>query len=62
MRKLIGRYEELARVSGTRSGSKLLATLKDHAQELANTSLLDRIQELKVVSELLPAYEYHCRK
>ena len=36
--------------------------LEIHAPELSNTSIVDRIQELKVASELLPEYEYHCRK
>ena len=44
VRKLLGRYEELARVCGQLVGGRLLSALKDHAQELSNTSLLDRIQ------------------
>ena len=62
MRKLLCRSEELARVVGSLSDGELLGALKAHAQELANTSLLGRTQELKVARELLPEYEYHCRK
>ena len=53
-RSLLGRYEELARVAGPHSGGVLLTTLKNHAQELSNTSIVDRIQDLKVAKGTLP--------
>ena len=62
LRRLLGRYEELARVAGSRSGGDLIIALKNHAQELSNTSIMDRIQELKIARDTLPEYEYHCRK
>ena len=60
--KILSRYSEIARVFGNLSGPALKLALKEHVKQLANTSITDRIQELKTAKETLPEYEYACRK
>ena len=60
--KILSRYSEIACVAGNVSGPALKLALKEHVKQLANTSISDRIQELKTAKETLPEYEYTCRK
>ena len=55
--QLAGRYDELAVVMDKLRGGPLLMALNNKRNELANTSLLDIIQELQLAMYLLPEFE-----